>query len=298
MKINDAIFIMEINKLYNKENILTLSILNLKKQYHLLARKYHPDKNNSTKESTQKFKEINTAYIFLSHILNTEEKENDDLYDMINELMDIIQKSNLNGFSEFKETCYGYITDILKELMSLYKYNPSILEDIYNILNTKYFNIPNDVLDILNKTIEENLQKYNIYLINVEFSKIYNNEIYILDISDNKLYLPLWHSELQYENILIKINPIINENILIDNDNNLHIYYENKFESIIEMIRQNINTLVINLDCITIDIPINNLFIKKNQIYKIQNTGLSLINSKNIFDNSKKGDTFIHITII
>ena len=53
-----------------------LSILNLsknftetdlKKRYHLLALRYHPDKNPDT---TDKFKEINAAYVFLKD--NTE----------------------------------------------------------------------------------------------------------------------------------------------------------------------------------------------------------------------------------
>ena len=37
----------------------------IKKAYHKLARKYHPDRNNNDKESEEKFKEVNEAYFIL-----------------------------------------------------------------------------------------------------------------------------------------------------------------------------------------------------------------------------------------
>jgi curved DNA-binding protein CbpA len=37
----------------------------LKKQYHKLSLKHHPDKNGNTYESTERFKEINEAYFYL-----------------------------------------------------------------------------------------------------------------------------------------------------------------------------------------------------------------------------------------
>jgi hypothetical protein len=42
-----------------------LSIVNIKKQYHKLALLNHPDKNDGTPESSQKFLEIKSAYEFL-----------------------------------------------------------------------------------------------------------------------------------------------------------------------------------------------------------------------------------------
>lgn len=37
----------------------------IKKAYHKLARKYHPDRNKNSKESEEKFKEVNEAYFIL-----------------------------------------------------------------------------------------------------------------------------------------------------------------------------------------------------------------------------------------
>ena len=50
--------------------ILEIDVVNfnldfLKKKYHKLALQNHPDKNDNTKESNEKFKQINEAYNFL-----------------------------------------------------------------------------------------------------------------------------------------------------------------------------------------------------------------------------------------
>ena len=49
----------------------------IKKAYHKLAMKYHPDKNKDNSEAEQKFKEISNAYNVLS---NKEEKQKYDMY--------------------------------------------------------------------------------------------------------------------------------------------------------------------------------------------------------------------------
>ena len=39
----------------------------MKKKYHKLALQHHPDKNDNTDESTEKFKQINEAYDYLKN---------------------------------------------------------------------------------------------------------------------------------------------------------------------------------------------------------------------------------------
>ena len=40
----------------------------IKKQYHKLALQYHPDKNDNTAESNEKFRQINEAYHYLKDL--------------------------------------------------------------------------------------------------------------------------------------------------------------------------------------------------------------------------------------
>ena len=47
-------------------------------------------------------------------------------------------------------------------------------------------------------------------------------EVYYL--KEHDLYIPLWHRELLFKNIVIHINPILPDNVFIDSENNIHIY--------------------------------------------------------------------------
>jgi hypothetical protein len=67
MNILEASYILEIS------NSSIISLLELKKQYRILTKKYHPDINKNP-ECTNKFKKINEAYQFYIIILNTEQK--------------------------------------------------------------------------------------------------------------------------------------------------------------------------------------------------------------------------------
>ena len=60
--------ILKVNKDSTKEEI--------KKNYHKLSLKYHPDKNHGDRESTARFKDISEAYTILS------DDQSRDIYDM------------------------------------------------------------------------------------------------------------------------------------------------------------------------------------------------------------------------
>lgn len=49
-----------------------------------------------------------------------------------------------------------------------------------------------------------------------------NKDVYYL--KEYNLYVPLWHRELIFKNIIIHINPILPKNVTIDTENNIHIH--------------------------------------------------------------------------
>ena len=63
MDYKKAFEILEIDT--NNTNYTDITIELIKKKYHKLALKNHPDKNGNTPESNEKFKQINEAYNFL-----------------------------------------------------------------------------------------------------------------------------------------------------------------------------------------------------------------------------------------
>ena len=75
MRYKEACELLEVNN--------DVSIQNIKKQYRMMALKYHPDKHIPDIDSfyENKFKNINESYAFLNHYLesnNNHEKENND----------------------------------------------------------------------------------------------------------------------------------------------------------------------------------------------------------------------------
>ena len=240
--------------------------------------------------------------------------------------------SNLDyqeNVKKFKSDCYDYTYKLLEKLIE--KLNIDTLEDIYLYLSNNYnfnsgenienidmdmenmekdisnngFSFKQNTLIIIKKILLKKLEEYNIYIINPTLKNLLNQELYKMELNDEILCIPLWHNELKYENNIIKIVPIIDNNYKISEDNNLHYYYYNTFENLINIMREQdknkdfIPYIEIIIEHINIMIPLNELKLTKYQIYKVSNPniGIPKINHNNILDVSRKGDILIHINL-
>ena len=327
MNLNDALNIFELNSKYNINNIFDLTNTELKKTYHILALNYHPDKNKH-ENANEQFQKIQTAYLYLYKYINSpkdypseyfnnypDDINNDTAYnDIIINFLNLIIKNFASdelsheeqkdiNVKKFKTECIEYSYKIIEKLLD--NLNINVLEEIYTLVNN--FNkdsliIPEKTLNIIINAIKKKLESYNIYIINPTLTNILNSEIYKLEIDDDIIYIPLWHNELNYENNIIKIVPILDNNfITIDDDNNIHYTYNDTYENIIKLLRENkVNKphleITIN-DIFSFKIPINELRFIENQTYVIKNIGIPIINVSNIFDNDKKGLIIIHILL-
>ena len=65
----------------SKKNTKDINLHKLKKHYHKLALRYHPDKNGNTIESNEKFKQIQEAYYYLKNELQFLDLDNDGQYE-------------------------------------------------------------------------------------------------------------------------------------------------------------------------------------------------------------------------
>ena len=327
MNLNDALNIFELNSKYNINNIFDLTNTELKKTYHILALNYHPDKNKHVNANEQ-FQKIQTAYLYLYKYINSQKDypseyfnnypddiNNDTAYnDIIINFLNLIIKNFASdellseeqeyiNVKKFKTECIEYSYKIIEKLLD--NLNINVLEEIYTLVNN--FNkdsliIPEKTLNIIINAIKKKLESYNIYIINPTLTNILNSEIYKLEIDDDIIYIPLWHNELNYENNIIKIVPILDNNfITIDDDNNIHYTYNDTYENIIKLLRENkLNKphleITIN-DIFSFKIPINELRFIENQTYVIKNIGIPIINVTDIFDNDKKGLIIVHILL-
>jgi hypothetical protein len=304
-------------------NIHNISLNELKKYYHIQCLIYHPDKNNICENSTLLFQNINSAYNVLKDIISTD--DNDDNHDNDNDsktnnyndllvtFLNFIIKyySNndaLTGFTDditkFKHNANIHIKAIITSLFD--NFSIVILEDLYcyllkynklksheNTENTEN-NIYNTIIDIIKTILEEKLSDHSIYILTPKLTNLLNSDVYKLEINDVIVYIPLWHNEMKFENNIIKIEPLLDDTISIDEHNNIHYTYYNNFNNIIELLKSNSN-IAIDLADQTIEININDLKFSKYQVYNVKHKGIPKINTLAILDNSNKGDIYFHI---
>ena len=329
MKISEALIILNITN-YTIHTIHKISFNELKKYYHIQCLIYHPDKNNNNANSTLLFQNINSAYATLKELVLTNESENDE---NDNDDADASEKNNYNDLlvtflnfiikyysnsvvlTNFKEDINNFKINAnihIKALLTTLFDNFSIviLEDLYHYL-LKYKNndtsdtndtndtndktsIYNAIIDIIKTILEEKLSDHSIYILTPNLLNLLNSDIYKLKINDEIVYIPLWHNEMKFENNIIKIEPLLDDTITIDVDNNIHYTYYNSFNNIIELLNAKSN-IIIDLADHTFEININDLKFSKYQIYSVKNKGIPKINTCAILDNSIKADIYFHI---
>ena len=206
--------------------------------------------------------------------------------------------------NNIKHYANSQIQTILANLLD--NFSIIILEDLYIFLlkykkecfyetsTTSSNSISHNIITIIKTLLQEKLSKYNIYILTPNIANLLNSDIYKLEVNNDIIYIPLWHNELNFENNIIKIDPLLDNNITLDSDNNIHYTYTDTFHNIIDLLNSN-STLTINIETHIFNIPINKLTFSKYQIYSIKNKGLSKININNILDNSYKSDIIFHI---
>ena len=139
--------------------------------------------------------------------------------------------------------------------------------------------------------------KNNIYIeLNPSLSDIMINNICKYNYKDVYFLVPLWHSEIHFEykneNIVFICNPELPNNYIIDKVNNIHIFIKKQLSDIFKL-----DTIDILFNNNILCIPVNKLYIKKNQQYIFENQGVSGINISDIYNIQRKMDIIIHIEL-
>lgn len=293
----------------NDESILNLKYL--KKKYHELALKNHPDKNGNTSQSKETFQQLNEAYVFLSNELEEEDNNYGSTSFAMRSYVDILQTFLQNILDEKHSQLFcEIIKDIVMKKLSftLFKeLDEETATRVYEFL-MKYrviLNISSDILEKLGEIVSTNAKKEHmskVFYLKPTLSDLFNNNIYKLYVEDKLYLVPLWHSEIYFDGennteIVVLCEPELGENITIDEYNNVYTNIEVAFSTIIELI-DNKDPITFVLGNSTMYIPIDKLFLKKEQLYKIKKGGLSKIKGNNIYDVDDKADVIVKIKLI
>jgi len=307
---------IDISKIDTKD----ITLHKLKKQYHKLALQYHPDKNGNTIESTEKFKQIQEAYYYLKNELqfldldleneNENENENhtnkhDQPTPLYMDVLHLFMKSILEGKYDtiisniIQEIVYGCKNISLKLFDDLDK---DTCMNIYNFLskNRCILHLNDSVLEKIREIVQQKFENVLVYKLNPTISDLLNNNIYKLNVNDEICYVPLWVGESYFDisgcEVIALCEPELPDNILIDENNNIHIVKEISIvNELVNLIANNMN-LTIQIADKVFEIPTQELYMKKEQTYIIKNKGLNISDGFDIHD-SKRGDVIVTVVL-
>ena len=308
MNYKTALEILEIDMSEKKYSDVNLEYL--KKQYHKLALQNHPDKNGNTKESKEKFQAINEAYDYLKREINFKEKDEKST-STSTIYVDILQSFLSEIFAgKYNDQFYEVVKKIIVKKIpnKLFKdLNKEMAFDIYNFLS-KHKNILHISQELLDNLIEIVQKKYEdvmeYYKLNPSIDDLFENNVYKLYVNEQLFLVPLWHNELYFESselnnfkeIIVSCEPELSKNIKIDENNNLIVKIEFSSNDLPNLIINN-GEIFFNIGKKKLSIPVNKLYMKPNQFYRIKNEGLSKINENDIYDVSTKSDIIVNITL-
>ena len=302
-----AFEILEID--ITKTNYKDITIEFIKKKYHKLALKNHPDKNGNTPESNENFKRINEAYDYLKREIKNINPDdlNEAPSSLYYDILQLFMKEILNG--KYNELFLNIVQDIVIgcKKISLKLFDDLDKENSINIyiFLSKYKNILHLSQDILDEIKQIVIQKYDnveIYKLNPNINDLLNNNLYKLYVNNELFLVPLWYNEVYFDNsgneIIVLCEPELPECVNIDDDNNIYIEKKISLQTDLPNLILNDSSINIMIGDKTFYILVSELLMKREQYYRIKNQGLTTINEEDIYNVSEKADVIVKIIMV
>ena len=282
----------------------TFSSATIKKAYYKQALKWHPDKNKGDLSASDKFRQVNDAYNYLS-----KRSPDSDLDDISTSDTDYTTM-----FTQFVRTTTGIdlknsqVSDTLSEMKKNYQDTTVKMFEgldresslkLYKYLQSysSIFGFDIEYIKRLEQALKKKIQDDKLLVIEPTIDNLLKNDVYALKYEKNTYYIPLWHDEVEYDltdySLIVKIRPALPNNISIDEDNRLHIDVTLNINDIFSKETYNV---AIGQNSYTI--RVRELLLKPKQTVIFKGKGLATINTKNMFDVGELSDVFIHVSLL
>ena len=280
----------------------------VKKKYREQALRWHPDKNPAP-NATEEFQKIQSAYqilanseghvfeiesykTMLSNFLRENLPEGFDSENMVyvleiivKKLKRICEKNAMVFFENMNIDLFTRIYSILLSYKEIFYLSDAFLDELRQVLDKK-------ILDM-----KETEAGTEVIIVHPTIDDVFENNLYKVVRGGHTFLVPLWHHELIYDmsgmDLCVKCMPILPDGISIDENNHIEIDITWKISEIWEQ-----KNLFIYIGRNTFYILREQLVLKECQTVRLYGCGISKINTRDIYDISKKGDIIIHIRLV
>jgi len=304
-----------------------ISLEVIRKQYKLLALKYHPDKNNAD-NAADVYREIKEAHDYLiKGISGNEGHENEEGYDNeenddsspASKIYQKIKESNsyIGIVASFVESLYNnknfqkhiFHPILLRILLgceekglllfeSLDKPRAQKIMDILSLyrdafhISETFLEKAQNILDLKTDSIEVETLRV---VLNPNIDDLYNQSVFKLKISENtNVLVPLWFSELIYEkeNTIVECIPELPEHITLDEHNNIHVRLSYLISDVWKM-----DTIEVVVGSRIFKILTRDLKLMRYQIIAHIREGIPVPDENDVFSTNKISNVIIHILL-
>ena len=259
----------------------------LKKQYHIKALRWHPDKNKDSKEATEKFQKITEAHKFLISSDNGYYDDSNNKYTyeyLVKALVDFLihSKFSVKILLELDAEQLQVIIRYLK-LCS----NSSSIHD-------SYIDQINRLIMEIEKIIMKRETDKSIILLEPTIDDLFEQKLFKLTHNNENFLVPLWHNDMTFTDLSnnefnVRCEPKLEQHIDIDENNNVLVFINYDVKKII--FTENIK---IDVGKKSFLIPREELKLKPSQTYILKHCGIPKINETEYKDDILLGDIIVH----
>lgn len=275
--------ILEINEIYPATDII-------KKQYRIMALRCHPDKSTGSVEAFQNLTEAYEILLqnpsgqnplgfskFFSYLFENY-KSNKIVLDLIDKVVSFCENKSLTLLENIDREVLIKIMEIIDLHSLVLDISPTFMEELQKIIDKK-------------KVQDEHI------LLHPFIEDLFADHIYKMTRDGETYLIPLWHHELIYDlpdkkELHIICFPILPENLTIDSKNNLHCSVT---KDICEV--WSLGKVDFSIGDRSFCIPRENLHLCETQTVILYGEGISRMNINHIYDNNKKSDIYVHVTL-
>jgi hypothetical protein len=158
------------------------------------------------------------------------------------------------------------------------------------------FHFTDDFVAKIEDMVKDKCKMDECIILNPTIDDLFENNLYKIRTNAFIYIVPLWHHELVYDNsgndIYVKCNPILDNNVHIDNKNNVHVELKYSVGELwgLERVDFRIGKQVFSFDPRV-------LKLRNQQTLVLSRMGIPKINTEQVYDVEKKADIYLQIQL-